>query len=158
MNQKKREIQSLEEIKNIISQLKVCRLAFSSADFSFPYIVPMNFGCDWEDDKLTLYFHCAPKGKKLEMMAANPKVCFEMDTGHALTFKDKSVACTYSYRFESVIGYGIAKILTDEYEKRHALSKLMEQHTGQSNFNFPHLNDVTVFAVNIESFTGKRHL
>ena len=48
------------------------------------YIVTMNFGYEWEGRLPAFYFHCAREGRKLEMMRSNPRVCFELDCGHAL--------------------------------------------------------------------------
>jgi len=42
-----------------------------------PYVVTVNFGYD---DKY-IYFHSNQKGKKVEMIASNPNVCFELNYG-----------------------------------------------------------------------------
>ena len=48
------------------------------------YIVPLNFGYTYEDDVLKLYFHSAGEGRKVDALAADPKVAIEMDTDHYL--------------------------------------------------------------------------
>ncbi|WP_099204394.1 pyridoxamine 5'-phosphate oxidase family protein [Scatolibacter rhodanostii] len=156
MRRRDRQVVDLAEIQKIVERMKVCRLAFLSDEA--PYIVPLNFGCEWQDDNLTLYFHGAEKGLKMDLLAKNPSVGFEMDGGHEITLTDEDNACTYSYRFESVIGSGTARILQTDEEKRHGLLKLMEQQTGRTDFEFPHLSGVAVFAVSVKNFTAKRHL
>lgn len=66
MIRKDREITDINEIINIIKKCDVCRLAFF--DENYPYIIPMNFGYDYDskNNKLDLYFHGAKKGKKLD--------------------------------------------------------------------------------------------
>ena len=48
------------------------------------YIVPLNFGYTYEEDVLKLYFHSAGEGRKVDALAADPKVAIEMDTDHYL--------------------------------------------------------------------------
>lgn len=38
------------------------------------YIVPLNFGYTYEEDVLKLYFHSAGEGRKVDALAADPKV------------------------------------------------------------------------------------
>jgi len=47
-----------------------------------PYITPINFVL--HDQKI--YFHCGFKGRKLDNIQANPKVCFEISFNHSLAF------------------------------------------------------------------------
>ena len=79
MRKKDREIKDTKELEEILQKADVCRIAF--AVDGIPYIVTMNFGYIWKDS-LTLYFHCAKEGKKLELMKRNNMVCFEMDIDH----------------------------------------------------------------------------
>ncbi len=86
MRKKDREIKDAKELKEILQKADVCRIAF--AVDGVPYIVTMNFGYVWKDH-LTLYFHCAKEGKKLELTKRNNTVCFEMDTDHEIVEADK---------------------------------------------------------------------
>ena len=45
----------------------------------WPYVIPMNFGYTWDEDGLTLYFHGGVKGKKIDSLGADPRICFELD-------------------------------------------------------------------------------
>jgi len=73
MRRQDRKIADLERIWEILRTGEVCRVAFCGDDW--PYIIPMNFGI--LDEKL--YFHCAPDGTKLDLLKANPNVCFEVE-------------------------------------------------------------------------------
>ena len=59
------------EMEDLLIDAQTGSLATTSYDGS-PYITPLNFlyrdGC--------IYFHCALSGRKLDNIAANPRVCF----------------------------------------------------------------------------------
>jgi len=154
MRRSEREITNRSEILEIIEKCDVCRLAFS--DNNIPYIVPMNYGYEYKDEKLTLYFHGASEGKKHDIMGANPIVCFEMDCSHKLIEGD--VASKYTMEYESIIGVGNAQRCDEKVEKTHALIRLMKKYAKNREFTFPDhvLNSVTVFKVDVTEVTGKR--
>ena len=84
MRRKDREITGRENIEPILQACKVCRVAMTGTD-GWPYVIPMNFGYTWDEDGLTLYFHGGVKGKKIDSLKADPRVCFEMDCEEGLT-------------------------------------------------------------------------
>ena len=104
MRRKDREITGRENIEPILQACKVCRVAMTGTD-GWPYVIPMNFGYTWDEDGLTLYFHGGVKGKKIDSLRADPRVCFEMDCEEGLT-GEGDLACRYSYAFSSIVGYG----------------------------------------------------
>ena len=83
MRRKDREITGRENIEPILKACKTCRVAMI-ADGA-PYVVPLNFGYTWDESGLTLYFHSGLKGKKIDALRADPRVCFEMDTEQGVT-------------------------------------------------------------------------
>lgn len=113
MRRSDREITDKAEIIEIIEKCDVCRLALS--DNNVPYVVPMNYGYEYTEGKLTLYFHGAKEGKKLEVINNNPLACFEMDCSHKLMEADE--ACDYTMEYESVIGNGIISLCSEKNEK-----------------------------------------
>jgi nitroimidazol reductase NimA-like FMN-containing flavoprotein (pyridoxamine 5'-phosphate oxidase superfamily) len=115
----------------------------------------MNFGYTW-DDHLTLYFHSAPKGRKIDLLAAHPKVSFEMDCDHLLV--EGATACRYTYRYASIIGEGNVRFLEDYEEKLTALKAIMLRVTGSDVYIYdePAVRSIAVFAVDATSITGKR--
>ena len=52
MRRKDREITDIEEIRDIIEKCKVCRLAMQ--DEEGLYLVPLNFGYEFEEESLAL--------------------------------------------------------------------------------------------------------
>ncbi len=152
MRRKDRELSSPEEIFSVIDQCKVVRVAFPQEDV--PYLVPLNFGYHREGEKLTLYFHGAFEGRKMELLRNRPRVSFEMDCGHELTGKD--TACSYGFLFQSVIGWGTAEIVEGEAEKILGLERLMFHQTGREFSITPkEAASVAVFRIQVESLTGK---
>ena len=122
MRRKDREVTNLEDQLAVLDECKVCRIALR--DEQGLYIVPLNFGYQYENGCLTLYFHSAKSGRKINALEKNSAVAFEMDCGHRLMEADEP--CRYSYSFASVIGNGTASLVWDGEEKKRALSLLMK--------------------------------
>jgi uncharacterized protein len=153
MRRTDREITDMSSIRSIIDSCKVVRLAM--AGDGAPYIVPLNFGYTYSENRFTLYFHCADEGKKLDMIRKNPLVCFEMDTDHELTTAES--ACGYGYNYSSVIGTGLVRILEDSEEKKAGLRVLMKHQTGR-DFDFAdgQIQNVTVCSIDVAELTAKQ--
>ena len=152
MRRKDREITDLNEIMKIIKKCDVCSLAFF--DEEYPYIIPLNFGVTLVDDRITLYFHGANVGKKLELIKKNNKVGFEMNCSHKLLLEE--IACKSTMEFESVCGNGVVEIL-NETEKKDALTYLMKQYSSKESFEFSksEVDAVTVFKIVVNEIQGK---
>ena len=131
MRRKDREITQLDKIVEIIKKCNVCSVAFY--DKEYPYVIPLNFGLQYNDDKLTFYFHGAKQGKKIDLIKKNNKVAFEMNCSHKLLLGER--ACDATMEYESVCGNGIMEIVADA-EKEEALNSLMQQYTGQPTHEF----------------------
>ncbi|MDR2444531.1 MAG: pyridoxamine 5'-phosphate oxidase family protein [Spirochaetaceae bacterium] len=154
MRRKDREITDINEKIKIIDKNKVCRLALSESDQ--PYIVPLNYGYSFENDTLTLYFHGANKGRKLQIVSKNKAACFEIDCDGALIEGDK--ACEYGYAYKSIIGTGKIVIVDTADEKMNGLNELMKHQTGKDQvyrFDEKTLEHVTVYKMVVGEFTGK---
>ncbi len=109
MIRRDREITAHEDFVSILDQCKVVHIGMH--DGKKIYVLPMNFGYVFEDDKLVLYLHCGMKGKKLDLLRENPYVFIEMDCEHQLIEGKK--ACTYGYTYASIMGDGVAEIIDD---------------------------------------------
>ena len=155
MRRKDREIADRQGLLTILQSCAVCRLGLAADNK--PYVTPLNFGYTWgEDEPLRLYFHSAREGLKLDMLAQNDLVCFEMDCEHKLIRGENP--CDYSFAYASIIGWGRACVITREEEKRQALHKLMEHQAGPGTYAFSaaDLDKVTVFCLTAEEISGKR--
>lgn len=65
MRQSKRQVTDKATICAMLDAIDTIHVAMH--DEPFPYVVPLNFGYDWED-KLVFYFHCAHEGYKLDLL------------------------------------------------------------------------------------------
>ena len=156
MRRKDREITDINEKLTLIEQCKVCRLGMS--DNGQPYIVPLNFGWSFEDNRLTLYFHSAHEGKKIDILKNNRRVCFEIDSDFRLI--EASEACGYSCTYASIIGAGFVEFITDPKEKILGLDLLMKHQSGKDierHYSEEALASVTVYKMTVEEFSGKKN-
>ena len=139
MRRKDREITDFNEIINIIKKCDVCRIALNDKDF--PYIVPLNFGLDIQ-------------GKKLDLIAKDNRVTFEMDCDHNFILYEERMSCTMGY--ESVIGHGVIETVPDE-NKYESLKILMRQyHAEDVKFNTDMMRVTTVLKMTVIDMVGKR--
>ena len=152
MRRKDREITDFNEIINIIKKCDVRRIALNDKDF--PYIVPLNFGLDIQGKEVYLYFHCAMEGKKLDLIAKDNRVTFEMDCDHNFILYEERMSCTMGY--ESVIGHGVIETVPDE-NKYESLKILMRQyHAEDFKFNTDMMRVTTVLKMTVIDMVGKR--
>ena len=151
MRKKEKEITDHGELEAIIRKSSVCRLGM--VDKGIPYIVPLSFGYH----NNALFLHGAKKGRKIDMITANPNVCFEFD--HIMGTVKSEKACNWSMKFQSIIGYGTASFLQSKEEKKNALTIIMAQYSDKE-FTFPDtmLEATAVIQLSIESMTGKQSL
>lgn len=156
MRRKDSEVTEYSKILETIEHCECCRLGFY--DGQEVYIVPLNFGYKYENDILTLYFHGAKEGRKIDLIKKVNAVGFEMDTNHKLN--EAETACAHSARFDSIIGNGSIDIVNDKEEKEAALQLLMLKTTHKSDWEFNDimLNSVCVFKVEVSKLSCKSHL
>jgi nitroimidazol reductase NimA-like FMN-containing flavoprotein (pyridoxamine 5'-phosphate oxidase superfamily) len=149
MRRSDKEITDKKAIEDIILRSVVCKLAM--CDKNMPYIVPLCFGFK----NNTLYFHSAPKGKKIEILKKNPDVCFEFEI---LTQVIKSAqACKWGMKYRSVIGFGRASFIDDNDLKRQAFDIIMSQYADESFiYEEALLKSAVIIKVDIHSMTGKQ--
>lgn len=151
MRRKEKEITDKSEMESIIHSASVCRLAM--VDGNLPYLVPMCFG--YRDS--TLYLHSAPKGRKIEVLKKNNRVCFEVEVDLEIVKGEK--ACDWGMKFQSVIGFGTASFVTDPEKKRQALDVIMSQYSALGDaFQYPDakLEATAIIKVVVQQMTGKR--
>jgi len=154
MRKKEREITERNQIDAVLANSTVCRIAFAVGDE--PYVVPLSHGYDANAN--ALYVHTALEGRKTACIEANPRVCFEVERGVRVKEGDER-GCSWGLLYESVIGYGTFRELTDPAARDRALRCIMRQQSGRDDaWTFaPKVLDLTrVWAIEIESVTGKR--
>ena len=152
MTKRERQVTDEKQIMGIMDAGKVLHLGLAVNDE--PYVVPMNYGYTHENGKMVIYLHSAVRGKKLDMIRANPKVFFEVDCDR-VPFEGK-LPCQYGMVYSSVMGKGIARIVEDVEEKKHAMTVLMKTQTGKDfSFDDKLVSIVAVIRIDVEEYTAK---
>lgn len=154
MRRKDREITNIDEIVAMMKRCDVCRIAIN--DETSPYIVPVNFGFEFEDDHLVLYIHGSNQGAKHALIQKDNRVSFEMDCSHRLILPTGEESCASSMAYESVIGQGEMLLLADE-EKAHALTVILNHYGIEAKkFNPIHFANTAAYSIRCSSYTAKR--
>ena len=152
MTKRERQVTDLNQILEILDKSKVLHLGLAVG--GEPYVVPMNYGYVMEDGKLTVYLHSAVRGKKLDMIRANPNVFFEMDCDRAPFEGVKP--CQYGLVYSSVMARGTATIVDDVEEKKRAMTILMKTQTGKDfSFDDKLVGMVAVIRIDVTEYTAK---
>ena len=152
MTRRERQITDEAQIMDILDKGKVLHLGL--AVDNEPYVVPMNYGYTKENGKLVIYLHSAVRGKKLDMIRANPKVFFEIDCD-LLPFESE-LPCQYGMSYSSVMGRGTARIVENVEEKKQAMSILMKTQTGKEfTFEDRLVSIVAVIRIDVDAYTAK---
>ena len=152
MTRRERQVTDMNEIIRILDTAKVLHLGLVDGDE--PYVVPMNYGYIMENEKLTIYLHGAPRGRKIDIIRKNPKIFFEADCD--ITPFEGDVACRYGITYSSIMGRGTAEIIDDIDEKREALTFLMKTQTDKDFvFDEKIVNIVSVIKLDISEYTAK---
>jgi nitroimidazol reductase NimA-like FMN-containing flavoprotein (pyridoxamine 5'-phosphate oxidase superfamily) len=138
----------MDTIESIIRSASVCRIALS--DDGQPYVLPVCFG--YADN--TLYFHSAPRGRKLDILGKNNAVCCEFDVDQEIVPAED--ACAWSVRYRSVVAFGRAFVVEDLEEQRQALDVILAHYGGRPRA-YPEatLQRTAVVKVEIQSMTAK---
>ena len=153
MTRRELEVTDLHEITTILDKSRVVHIAM--VDEGEPYMVAMNYGYTMEEGKLSFYVHGATKGRKLDVMKANPNVFVEVECD--IEPFEGDVACQYGMAYASLMGKGKATIIEDSKGKEEALSILMKTQTGKDfTFNERLVSIVSVIRIDVEEYTAKR--
>ncbi len=151
MRKQEREIRDDQEIRKILEMGLVCRLGLY--DGQYPYVVPMNYG--YRDNRI--YFHCAREGRKVDILKINDRVCIEVDVDSRVVKGEQP--CRWTMKYRSVIGFGRARIVHNEAEKRAALDVIMAHYGGSgAEYDEKSLQRTSLIEVVLESITGKQSL
>jgi nitroimidazol reductase NimA-like FMN-containing flavoprotein (pyridoxamine 5'-phosphate oxidase superfamily) len=121
-----------------------------------PYITPLNYL--YRQGKI--YFHSKLTGRKLDNIAENNRVCFEVSETVKLTVtNDRPCAC--STRYSSVLAFGVARLISDDTEKAALLNLLVARYAVGKPFQSveeSHAADCAVVEIRIDEISGKRNV
>jgi hypothetical protein len=132
MRRAKCEITDRREIIRILNTAKVGRIATIDSD-GYPYITPVNFVFH----EGTIFFHSALQGEKLDNMARDSRVCFEVDIPLAyleVSFNPEKNPCRAHQFYQSVVIRGKAGIIKEGELKTRVLNALLSKHEGNRDF------------------------
>jgi uncharacterized protein len=117
MHLQEREIKDVGIIREILHRGKYAVLAMCRNNE--PYVVTLNYGYD--PSREILYFHSAPKGLKLDIIAENPRICATVidDLGYL------DGKCAHAYR--SVVLFGRMSVVESPEEKRNGMKCMLHQ-------------------------------
>lgn len=132
MRRKHSEVTDQTDIYRILSSTNIGRMATIGQD-GFPYITPVNYVML----NGNIYFHCAPKGEKLDNLLRDPHVCFEVDV--PLSYIDIGLdpgrpICNLHQFYHCIIIRGNAAIVEDDPLKLDALNALVAKHEKTDDF------------------------
>jgi nitroimidazol reductase NimA-like FMN-containing flavoprotein (pyridoxamine 5'-phosphate oxidase superfamily) len=121
-----------------------------------PFITPVNHL--FHEGKL--YFHGKLTGRKLDNIAENNRVCFEVSEVEKITVShDRPCGC--STRYSSVLVFGAARVIPDGASKTALLNRLVARHAGGKAFEpveESHAAGSAVVEIVISEISGKRNV
>ena len=132
------------------------RLATTGAD-GYPYCIPLLH--IWMDGELYLHTGSA-RGHLRSNVEVNSRVCFEVDEPDEV-FDYGRFECDSGLAYQSVVLFGIIRIVDDKAQKQRFCEALMSKYgkpdTVRPKGFFPRIDAITVYAVTVERITGKGH-
>jgi nitroimidazol reductase NimA-like FMN-containing flavoprotein (pyridoxamine 5'-phosphate oxidase superfamily) len=144
-------IEEKTEQEKIIKDCDSCALSMVDPDGK-PYVVMMNYGYK----NGYMYFHGDPKGRKMDVLRANPQVCITLSTGHSLYHQNENVACSYGMNYKSIIADGKVEFIEDFDQKVEALNIIMGQYVEREfTYNDPSVIQVCIFKVKLTNLKAK---
>lgn len=145
-----------QAVADILNQAEYAALALVDEDG--PYSVPVNFGYEAG----VLYLHSSKKGRKAEALrraaAAGSRVAFSAAVD--LEMKTGELACQWGYKFRSVLGSGLVRLLEDPKAQLAALGVIMKKYAGSDTFPYDEklLGITLVAAIDVDRATARLKL
>jgi len=150
-----REIGERDVMEGILRDCPVGRLGTVGGD-GYPSVKPLNFV--YLDGRI--YFHSAQSGEKIDDMARDERVCFEVDLPTTFV-KAEEHPCAADQLYRSVIIRGMAHLVGEREERLKALKGLMNKYQpegGYGAFLEEKLAMTAVVRIDIVRMTGKERL
>ncbi len=142
---------SKAEIDALLQAEGVASLATISED-GFPYVTPVHYV--WMDEKV--YIHGLSVGQKLNYLAKNPNVGFEVFKLNG--YIQDELPCDTNTDYQSVIMHGTGKMVEETELKIKAIDAIVAKYTPQhKGKNYPEamLKATGVIEITPVAVTGK---
>lgn len=109
-----REVTNPLFIKEMLKLFEHVNVGLNGED-GFPYVVPLNFGYEMDDENLYIYTHFSKRGLKLDLMKRDNRVCLSFSAFH--DFPDRKWK-GHVHDYRSVIAKGTIEIIDghEDYE------------------------------------------
>ena len=157
MRRADRAVTDPARISDILSRAEVGHLGL--VDDEGVYVVPLSFTHEVRDGgRITVYVHGAPVGRKMAALTARPdaRVCFQAEVRLATTGLDSPGVDGLSVAYESVIGWGTARIVEDAGEAFRAGRAIVEKYAPGRGRELEALpSHVAIVAYDLDEVTAK---
>jgi len=139
------------ECERIVTASPVGVLVMCSG--SKPYAVPMNHA--YLEGKL--YFHCAPSGRKLDMIRENPNVCYVVNRyfGEPGALTDSRMC---HGNWESVIAQGRGRLVEEAEELQEAFLTFGRYFNPDFVLEQSALQTTSAIVVEVDEMTARREM
>ncbi len=147
-------IENAEDCAGILASTRTISLSMCADNE--PYLITLNHG--WDPEQRCLWFHSAPKGKKIDILRENSRVwgMAVEDLGYL------DGRCDHAYR--SVMFGGTVTFIEDDSAKRHALEIMIRQHKSDpaavitEQLTPARVAGTTIGRIDIDQMSGKESL
>jgi len=157
MRRREREITDRMTLRQIICNNN--QAVISMTDGVTPYGVMLNYAPLFDGKRLTMYFHAAEDGRKLDILRQNPAVSvFVNDVANTKIISAGSNSANWTTHYRSVILSGSIKLLTDYAQKDDAIRIFMRHYTDEP-VEFPEavLERTMMLKLTVDRMTGKQN-
>lgn len=151
MRRTDREIMDEDELVEVLRRCDVLRVAMNTD--TYPYMVPLSFGCEMAGGRLYIYVHGAREGMRHELLARDWRVCFEADHFDGYVQTEHGI----SSKYESIVGFGRTEVMNGEAAE-HGMECILA-HCGFAGFKCPEgvAARTSIWRITVSQMTGKRH-
>jgi len=142
---------ALAEVRGFLEQAQWGRLATNGRQG--PYVTPLHYVL--EGDRI--YFHCALRGRKLDNINYDNRVCFEVS--EMLGIKEHANPCKFSTSYKSVLVFGLAELVNNSQDKVKVLNLISQKYSSTGNFEpitGEQSKSVAVLVLKIDEVSGKK--
>lgn len=140
-------------MEQLLGSQEVGRLGLACEDE--PYVVALNYA--YSDGRILI--HCALEGRKLEMIARSPSVCFEVSHQEGPAVPHGGNRCDMP--FESVLCFGTARVIDDLEERIEVLNRFQARYDTpektREQIGPERAAKCGAIVIDVHRMTGRRH-
>jgi nitroimidazol reductase NimA-like FMN-containing flavoprotein (pyridoxamine 5'-phosphate oxidase superfamily) len=143
-------VESRAEMEELLREEVIGYLGL--VDKGQPYVVPLNY--TYVDGRIL--FHGAFTGKKMDCMRANSQVCFTV-ARQSSEVREHAEGDPCHVDSDSVICYGVARIVEDVEERKAVLDEFNERYRPDAmGISLERVEDCSAVEIRIGEMTGRR--